>query len=147
LSASFTFRQGWKRELDGTMLPRQRVSLDLQAKHNIGNVGVSLRSRYQVGVKFAQTEAPSALADAIRYRLKADMKLMKKIDANASIECFTSADYGVYTLTDIRYQVEVTRKLKKRKYLSVGYQFQKERQTADPLSEHVLLLSLNLELK
>lgn len=147
LSASFTFRQGWRRELDGTLLPRQRVSLDLQAKHDMGEFGVSLRSRYQLGLQFAQTEAPGPMDDAVRFRLKVDRKLMKKTQGTASIECFTSAEYGEYLLTDMRYQLEVTRKLKKRHYLSLGYQYQKERQTDDPLSEHVLLLSFDLEIK
>lgn len=147
LSTSLTFRQGWRRELDGTLLPRQRVSLDLQAKHDLGEFGVSLRSRYQLRVQFAQTEASGPMNDALRFRLKVDRKLMKKTQGSASIECFTAADYGQYLLTDIRYQLQVTRKLKKRHYLSLGYLYQKEQQIDDPLSKHVLLLSLDLEIK
>lgn len=147
LKTSLTYRFGVLNEIEGFQATRHRFALDLKFDHDFGKPEFDFRLRYQAGQRSTSEEGIADLRDAIRYKIKGKMKLIKKTDISSSFEYFQDPDLTRYSLTDWRWQLEIERKVKKRQYLSVGYLLQRQMNTNDPLTEHVLTIGYTFEFK
>lgn len=147
MKTALTYRFGVLNGLDNVQSTRHRFAADLTFDHDFGKPNGSFRIRYQAGQRSTDENGISDLRDAIRYRVKGDIKLIKKTRLASSFELFQgSTDYG-FELTDWRWKIGIQRKLKKRQYLTVGYLLQNELHTNDPLMEHVLTIGYSYEFK
>jgi len=147
LKTSVTYRFGLLNSLEGYQATRHRFALDVKVDRDFGKPKFDFRVRYQAGQRSTSEEGISDLRDGIRYRLKGQIKLIKKTELASSFECFQSLDLTRHSLTDWRWKLEVERKVKKRQYVSVGYLLQREMNTNDPLTEHVVTVGYTFEFK
>ncbi|MDP4586911.1 MAG: DUF2490 domain-containing protein [Flavobacteriales bacterium] len=146
LSFSSTYRFGWQYQLDGFAEMRQRMAFDVKLDRDWREIKFDFRVRYQSG-RVASTESFIDFRRAFRAKLGASRKVFKKTEASFACETFFAAGEGTNELTDTRFKFELERKIKKRRYVSMGYQFQNEWNTANPSFEHVLLLNFKMEFK
>ncbi len=146
LKLSATLRAGWQGQEDGFFSFRQRMAFDVKLDEGWKDWKFDFRVRYQSG-RVASTESFVDFRRAFRSKMGVSRELSKKLSASASLEAFISTGEGVHELSDMRYKLEVERKIKKRRYISLGYQFQNEVNTAYPRFEHVLLLNFKMGFK
>lgn len=147
LKTSVTYRFGLLNSLEGYQATRHRFALDASVDRDFGKPKFDFRVRYQAGQRSTSEEGISDLRDAIRYRLKGQVKLIKKTYLASSLEYFQSLDLTRHSLTDWRWKIGVERKVKKRQYLAIGYLLQSEMNANDPLTEHVLTVGYTFEFK
>ena len=146
LKVGATLRVGWQQQEDGFFRFRQRMAFDLKLDEGWRDWKFDFRVRYQSG-RVASTESLVDFRRAFRSKFSVSRDLTKKWSTSAAFEAFISTGEGVNELTDTRYKLELERKIKKRRYISLGYQFQNELNTAYPIFEHVLLLSFKMGFK
>lgn len=146
--AALNYRFGNRQEDDDSYSLRQRWALDLMAKADIGEVGLMYRSRVQLSQRnLGNRENDVEFSNGWRHKLSADLKVYKKTELKISSELFSSEDEEGWYISDFRSTIGLSYKLKKRKYLSLGFLYQTELQANDPLSEYVIQLGYSLELK
>ncbi len=143
-----TYRFGHSQGNPGFFETKHRLALDLRADDGFGEWDLDFRVRYQAGVsRIRTTEGNADLKDAIRYRLKADRKLISKTDLSLSGELFQNTTLSMSELTDWRFRVELSRKIRKRHQATIGYMVQREMNASNPLTQHVLNIGYSIELK
>ena len=147
LKATAVVRQQWRQELDGYFALRQRYNIDLVADKSWNKIKFYYRLRYQQGISIVSDELNPGMRQAIRHKIKAKRKLIKKTWLSVGYEFFYSRGDGGFDWTDGRFKLEIERKIKKRRYLTVGYLFQNEWNAQYPLSEHVIVLNYSLGFK
>jgi len=142
------YRFGNKRELDNSYSLRQRWSLDLSTDYQVWEFKVQYRSRFQLNQKDLQSEERRlGYQSGWRNKFSAEIKLFKKTELDVAVELFLSEDEESWYLSDIRYATAISYKLKKRQYLKVGFIYQRELQTDNPLFEYITTIGYSLELK
>lgn len=139
-SAQAEYRIGAKREETWYNL-RHRIALRLTAKKDVGNFTLSLAGRYQLATHNAGTSDDLDLRNT--RRLKATVKYggIKKWDIASSFEGFNETEYTL--LSDWRWQINLERKISKKKSVTFGYQIQKEISSQD--MDFIFLLSYKYE--
>ena len=147
VSMSAVLRQSWKSKLDGAYFSSQRFAFDLALDKNFKKVKWVYRLRLQSQLNSSFQEQDQELKQALRHKFSGKFKAIKKTYASLAFELFQTRSGADLLLSDIRCKAQVSRKLKKRNYLTLGYLFQNQRNTKYPLREHVLLLGYKLEIK
>jgi hypothetical protein len=148
LKAGATYRFGHSQRDPGYFETRHRIAVDFRADDGFGEWDLDFRVRYQVGISnIKTTEGNADLKDAIRYRLKADRKLISKTDLSLSMELFQNTNLAFAELTDWRFRAEISRKIKKRQSASIGYMTQREMNANNPLMQHILTVGYSVKLK
>jgi hypothetical protein len=127
----------------GALQPRYRLNLDGTGLHELGEVRLSLRARFQYGfeefTRFAEIRSNNLVN---RYRLKADHHIFgTPLDVFASVE-----PWGVFGAPDgrflkrMRYSVGVTYSLGMRSELLLRYILEDEVRQVNPLQSHIVVL-------
>lgn len=148
LDVSLNYRFGNKIREDNSYSLRQRLSLDLSTKWEIGKLDMSYRMRFQRNQQgLGINEGEMDFNNGWRNKLGADIKIFKKTRMEGSTELFTSEDEEGYYISDIRYAMGVEYRIKKRRYIELGFLHQRQLQENDPLREWVMTVSLKLEFK
>lgn len=147
-STTLTYRVLARRGLDNSYSERDRLSIDFKYKRKIKKIGLQYRLRVQRQLGVLNKESASQSDVGLRHRLKAGVKLSKKWGAAIAGESFYSMNNsGVLEHTDIRLKSTLKYKVKKRNYASVGYLFQREYNTNNPVTEYNLVLGYTLMIK
>ena len=145
---ALNYRFGNKRALDNTYSYRQRIALDLSADQDVWEFKLKYRARFQVNQRrLAFGENDIEFSNGWRNKLSADIKIFKKTELGASAELFTSQDEEGWKLSDVRYTTQLSYKLSKRKFVNLGFLFQRELQAANPLFDFVTTIGYSYELK
>lgn len=150
LKFAATYRLGAKNQLESTYFLRHRVALDAVLSYPNDT-----RFKYAYRLRF-QSQDPNILSNensnyydqTIRHKLILGAKINKKWDVGMGFELFTQGT-SVYDLniTDWRWKVELERDLPKRKTVSVGYMIQSELLSDDPVTDYVILIGFDYDLK
>ncbi|MGB1031087.1 MAG: DUF2490 domain-containing protein [Flavobacteriales bacterium] len=146
-SMSAVLRQSWKSELDGAYFSSQRFALDFSFDKSVRKIKCAYRLRLQSQLNSAYQEENPELKQAIRHKFSTKFKVIKKTQASLAFEMFQTVSNTDFTWSDVRCKAQLSRKLKKRNYLTMGYLFQNQLNTKYPLREHVLLVGYKLEIK
>ena len=143
-----TYRIAQSRNLDESFDPRHRIALDLLTSVELGKVDLKWRCRYQLGDNnILADEGADNRREAYRNKFSIERKVMKKTQGWMSYEFFSGYENGSLQWTDWRWKAGLERKIKKRHYVGVGFMVQSERIGSNPLSDYVVLLSYDIDLK
>lgn len=127
----------------------RRASTDLMWKQKLNKkIDLGMRFKAQSGVKgpipsLAQTTFKSAL----RFRPAVYFDLPKGRRLTSSVEFFIRRDQNELLWKDTRLKLSLKDKVAKRKYVTVSYLFEWERDKADPWSYHVISLDFSMKKK
>ncbi|MCH2197220.1 MAG: DUF2490 domain-containing protein [Flavobacteriales bacterium] len=147
LNTTVTYRIGHRQNGQNLFEIRQRVSIDVNYKYDFGKPEASFRIRYQAGRNgVAASEGIPDLREGFRYKLKVKRKIIKKTRGALSLEFFQSQRTEGFYWSDWRFVASVERKLNKKFDLTIGYLYQEEILANDPLSEHILLVGLTVDI-
>lgn len=148
LKTAATYRFGNSQRVYREFVNRHRFAFDFRIDEGFGEWDLDLRFRYQAAFDASSVGEQNAdLKDAMRYRLKADRKLISKTSLAVSLELFQNTRWYQPMLTDWRFRSEVSRKIAKRQSVSLGYMVQRQMNTANPLMQHILLIGYSVDLK
>jgi len=142
LSVVAEYRGGIRRSND-LYTGRHRLSLGLALKYDWNDFTFSSLTRNQLAPSFASGEGDVDLQSTLRQRLSVKYKGLKKVDLSYSYEWF----FDAYTreFNNWRTSLSAEYKLSKRKFVSLGYMIQQDRQSGD--MDFVVQASYKLELK
>lgn len=148
LGAEAVVRYGARNHLKWGLQPRLRFTAGLRAKKSIGEVNLSYRVRVQSRPEGIFTENESLdFGAAMRHRVQANYKLMKKTWLVGDVEYFFDYYTSWVLPSDVRARIRVKRKLDKRLYANFGVLYQTELARADPTQEWVAQISFQWEWK
>lgn len=144
-----SYRVGKKRQLDDFYLLSQRFSLGFSTKKNFNDWTVGYRFKIQEANNNFQTlDRKLDFSLAVRNKISVNRKLFKKTYGWSSFEIFSAKNVDNYFyLSDWRWKLGVDRKVKKRQYFSLGLILQRELQTNNPVTDYIVFLGYELELK
>lgn len=143
-----SYRMGGKRQLDGFYLASQRFSFGLSAKIKKEELKFGYRIKLQnSNNNFIASDSHADIGFVVRNKISVKRKIIKKTSMWASYELFTGAFESQLVITDWRWKIGVDRKIKKRQYLSLGFQIQRELINSNPLTDYILFVGYEIELK
>lgn len=126
---------------------RHRLNADLRYTLDLGKPELKFRVRVQTGhrgvpgTEFNLRESGSGL----RYRVGIKRKIIKKTRGLVDVEFFQSRENQSFQWSDYRIRFRVDRNLPGPHTVSVGYLYQEEIFTADPMREHILTLAYGVK--
>tara|TARA_B100000780_G_scaffold279172_1_gene256150 strand:- start:3810 stop:4487 length:678 start_codon:yes stop_codon:yes gene_type:complete len=136
---SSAFRLGASRAEDFSLETLSRIAVSAKYKHPItSNISMSLRFQYQIKPDIKQT---FRLSPALYY------KVSKKMRIAISSEIFAKPSLEGFYHSGSRFRILAKHKVSKRRWISMGYQIEREKHTPDPWTQHVFICSYDLELK
>ena len=125
--------------------PQRRVAGALRYKNSLNKKSsLSIRLQGQTGMKGI---APLDLSTAARIKTTYYYKISKKYRASFSTEVFFRPLYSNYEWSDTRFRVAIRKKVRKRRYFTLGYQLETPRNGPDLWVEHAIICNFSLEKK
>ncbi len=147
-STTLAYRASARRQNDNSYEDRDRFSLDFEYKQKVKDVGINYRLRVQRAVGFLDSEGAINADFGLRHRVKFDYRLSKKWKFGMAGETFYALQRQEELLhTDIRIKFSAKYKVKKRRYLSLGYLVQQEFNRTNPLREFIATVGYTIMIK
>ncbi len=144
-----SYRLGKKRQIANYYLAAQRFSSGLTAKSTLKKWKLGYRFKIQKSMNDLEALDRGAQGNIVfRNKFSVEHKLMKKTSMWSSFEVFSFKNEKFsFSNTDWRWKTGIDRKLKKRQYLTLGFMIQRELYNYNPVTDYVVLLGYQYELK
>ena len=140
-SLKFTIglRLGQSRQKNFTWEPLRRLSTSLRFKTPLSeSLAFSFRLR---------STLTSELAPRLRLRPALNFKFSKKLRGAINFEAFYRPSGDGFYFSTARYRAELDFKISKRRWISVAYQLERDKNTFDPWTYHTIICGFDIELK
>ena len=145
LKAGLYYRYGFKQRLDGSYSQAHRVFLNLSYKQKIKRFEASYRVRLQMQYRDVNRSETGKIPDwYLRQKLHLGYNTKSRFDPYLDGEIWYSLEPGRSCFDNLRLSAGVVTRLSKKHTVDVGYLFQKELNTPDPLTDHILFVGYTI---
>lgn len=148
-STSADLRLGSSRTDEYAWETVQRVSADVKWKHKLNKkFDLGFRLKGQTGFKGPLPSiAQTTFSKALRIRPSVYYDLPKGRSIITSVEFFMRHNDARYSWSDTRLRISMKDKVAKRKFVTISYLFEKEREGPDPWAYHVIAIDFSMKKK